>query len=110
MRQGLKMTALWCPREAAPPGSPCPACSSEGLSFAYLHTCHSWPWAHLTRHPGPNPRLGLASRRGLGPCFSSHTLHGQLGSGVAVGAALWVSGRGLGGVHEQPQGLGAICN
>ncbi|XP_046943122.1 protein spinster homolog 1 isoform X3 [Lynx rufus] len=106
VRQGPQMTGSWYPGEAAPPASPCPACSSEGPSLASAHPYPSWPWARPRRCPGPNPWTGPASRNGLGPRSSSHTLHRQRSVGAG---GRWVR-EGPSSLLEQPQGLGAICN
>lgn len=51
------MTASWCPSEAAPPGSRCPACSSEAvtcLSACLLQLARATPRGSLA------PDLDLA--------------------------------------------------
>lgn len=60
------MIASWCPSEAAPPGSPCPACSFEGLSLTYLHTYCSWPRAHPRGARAQTPGLALLPGGALG--------------------------------------------
>lgn len=88
------MTALWCPSEAAPPGSPCPVCSSEGPSLTYLHTGRSWP---QPPQQAPGPNLGLAQLlRGAWGMFQVPHYTGSHGRamGCGRGPLHWSSPRG----------------
>lgn len=60
VRQGPQTTALWYPSEAAPPGSPCPVCSSEGL---WLAAC-----APTAADPGP-PQEEPGPKASVRPSF-----------------------------------------
>lgn len=83
MRQNPQMTVLWCPNEAAPPGSPCPVCLSDGPRPRLLTCTPTTAGPGPTPGgPGPNTWPGLASRRDRGSCSNSHTLHGQPGWGA----------------------------